>query len=161
MRYRWIALGIILAGFVGITYVHTEVSQRQIIGEVAGEVEQMEPTSDTYAWLDQELESLRRIRALLDTMDAVGFRTEIGETLRKENRSSLEQMERMKLLTFLQDTMWRQALYNIIWGVFGAAVLLPVASWLDRRNPSGEEAGAPGEGEAEREEDEGGYASGS
>jgi len=158
MRYRWIALGIILAGFVGITYVHTEVSQRQIIGEVAGEVEQIEPTSDTYAWLDQELESLRRIRALLDTMDAVGFRTEIGETLRRENRSSLEQMERMKLLTFLQDTMWRQALYNIMWGVFGAAVLLPVASWLDRRDPSGRKAGAPDEGEAEGEEDAGGYA---
>ncbi len=154
MRYRWIALGIILAGFVGITYVHTEVSQRQIIGQVAGEGEQLEPTSDTYAWLDQELESLRRIRALLDTMDAAGFRTQVGESLRRENRSSLEQMERMKLLTFLQDSMWRQALYNIIWGVFGAAILLPAAAWLDHRKGSGEQEDGPTAPGADRDDAE-------
>ncbi|MFO7769407.1 MAG: hypothetical protein R6W82_10700 [bacterium] len=160
MRYRWIALGIILSGFVCITYVHTEISQQQIVGEVAGGAEEMGPTSDTYAWLDQELESLRRIRALLDTMDAVGFRTEIGETLRRENRSSLEQMERMKLLTFLQDSMWRQALYNIIWGVFGAAILLPLAAWLDtRRGSDGDDGDEEGKDEPGRDAE--GHGSGS
>ena len=143
MRYRWMALGIILAGFLAITWFHNEASQSLLITQVADPEQELPASSATYGWLDTELRELRRMRALLDTMEAVGLRTELGAQFRAQNRASIEQMERLKMLTFLQDALWRQTLYNLIWAVFAAVGLLPVASLLDERHRSRRSAGAP------------------
>jgi len=139
MRYRLIALAVTLVGFLVVNYYGNELGQARILepidaagltgGAVAGENSRLE--TEAHALIRQVLIGTR---AMLDTLETMGVRTENSTDLREKNRAGLERFEQLRMSYLLSQILWRQTLINLIWGVVSIAILLPVALHLDHRS---------------------------
>ena len=139
MRYSLIALAVTLAGFLAINYYGNELGQARILGPVdaagltSGAVAEDNLRLETEAHTSIR-QALIGARAMLDTLDTMGIRTENTADLREKNRAGLERFEQLRMSYLLSQILWRQTLINLLWAVFGIALLLPVALVLDRRS---------------------------
>ncbi|GEM_PF-1654964 len=133
MRFRLISTAVILAGFLAINILFNDQGQNRILGELdtPARVGSGETTHDPR--LAGEIETLGRMRAMLDTLDALGVQVESAVNLRNEYRAHIDHLERLRISYFLSQVLWRQTLANLIWGVVAALGLLPLGSVLDRR----------------------------
>jgi len=138
VRFRLIALAVTLGGFLVINYLGNERGQALIL-DPAGAWERVDG-SGTMGSLVLATEAQTQIRqalvgarTMLDSLDSMGIRTGNSDDLREKNRAGLEKFEQLRMSYLVSQILWRQTLANLIWGVFSAAILLPVALFLDRR----------------------------
>lgn len=139
MRYRLIALAVTLTGFLAINYYGNELGQARILGPVDAAGLTGGTVAEDNSRLETEAYALIRqvligTRAMLDTLETMGVRTEHSADLREKNRASLERFEQLRMSYLLSQILWRQTLINLIWAVFGIAILLPGALLLDHRS---------------------------
>jgi hypothetical protein len=130
MQYRLTALALMLAGFLAINYFMNEwgqemISQRRHLQDPAGQMEQ--------GTVDAGPDYLRGIRAFEDTLNAINVSTGVAVAFRDLSRTWLAENERLLTADFLRQALWRQTLFNLLWGLFSAVFLLPFAIALDRR----------------------------
>ena len=133
MRFRLISTAITLAGFLAIDIFFNDRGQIRILGELDTPQEIGVGESPHDSRLAGEIEVLGRMRAMLDTLDALGVQVESAVNLRNEYRAHIDHLERLRISYFLSQVLWRQTLANLIWGVIAALLLLPAGGVLDRR----------------------------
>ena len=137
MRFRMATLAVALIGFLAINYAGNQYGQRLILEQIntPGEVGQGLSVEDTR--LESELEVLSRMNAMIGTVDALGYGTAAAAEIRRDYRASVDHLERIRISYFLSQTIWRQTLWNLIWGVVVVLFFLPLALLLDQRYPVG------------------------
>ncbi len=133
MRFRLVATALTLAGFLVINIIFNNSGQVRILGELDTPQEIGIGVSRHDSRLTGEIATLGGMRALLDTLDALGVQVESAVNLRNEYRAYIDHLERLRISYFLSQILWRQTLANLIWGVLAALLLLPVGGVLDRR----------------------------
>jgi len=130
MHYRLIAIAVILAGFLAINYFTNEMGQREITDwtyTAEG------PAQSASVAGTQMSEDLRALRAFEDTLSALELRTQTSIALRDLYRSQLERTQQLETSYLMRKTLWRQTLLNLLWGLFAAVFLIPLAVILDQR----------------------------
>lgn len=137
MRFRLAALAIALVGFLAINYSGNEYGQRLILDQIDTPEEVGRGLSAEDTRLESELDMLSQMRTMIDTLDALGIRTNDAIELRERYRASVDHLERLRISYFMSQTIWRQTVMNMIWGILIVIFLLPLALVLDRRYPVG------------------------
>lgn len=137
MRFRLAALAIALVGFLAINYSGNEYGQRLILDQIDTPEEVGRGLSAEDTRLESEIDILSRMRTMIDTFDALGIRTNEAIELRERYRTSVDHLERLRVSYFMSQTIWRQTVMNMIWGILVVIFLLPLALVLDRRYPVG------------------------
>lgn len=143
MRFKLAALALTLAGFIAINQVINVDGQGRISGRLDEPGSVGEGLSEQDSRLESELDAIKQIWALVDSLDALGVNTDIAADLRRTNRSLVDQLERLRISYFLSQTLWRQTLMNLLWAIFSTVVLLPIALFLDERYPGARSEGQP------------------
>jgi hypothetical protein len=131
MRYRLGALAVALGGFLAINYFSNLEGQQALSRRIEEEARRLPPVIEEQ--FQRELEGIRLLEALVDTLDALGVQTEAGARLRQHYRRSMGELERLRTAEFLRATLWRQTLLHLVWAVIAAVGLLPVGGWMDIR----------------------------
>jgi len=134
MRFRLISVAVVLAGFLAINIFFNDRGQGRILGELDTPQEVGAGSSTHDPRLSGEIETLGRLRVMLDTLDALGVQVESAVNLRNEYRAHIDHLERLRISYFLSQVLWRQTLANLIWGVLAALALLPLGVLLDQRS---------------------------
>lgn len=130
MQYRLIAIALILAGFLAINYFTNEQGQQEITEWTGAQQAPGQAVSATEAQLSEDLKALR---AFEDTLSTLDVRAETSLALKDLYRSQIEKTQQFRTSEFLRQSLWRQTLYNLLWGLFSAIFLLPLAMVLDQR----------------------------
>lgn len=143
MRFKLAALAVTLAGFIAINQVINVDGQGRISGRLDEPGSVGEGLSEQDARLEQQLDAIKQMWVLVDSLDALGVSTGIAADMRRTYRSYIDQLEGLRISYFLSQTLWRQTLMNLLWAIFSTVVLLPIALFLDERYP-----GARSEGKA-------------
>ena len=137
MRFRLAALAIALVGFLAINYSGNEYGQRLILDQIDTPEEVGRELSAEDRRLEGEIELLSSMRAMIDTFDALGVQTIDAVEFRRKYRATVDHLERLRVSYFMSQTIWRQTVMNMLWGILVVIFLLPLALVLDRRYPVG------------------------
>ena len=137
MRFRLAALAVALLGFLAINYTSNEYGQKLIMNQVDNPDTVGQGLSVEDTRLEGELQLLTSMRAMIDTLDALGIQTTDAAELRREYRASVDHLQRLRISYFMSQTIWRQTVINLIWGSLAVIFLLPLALVLDQRYPVG------------------------
>ncbi len=137
MRFRLVGLAVALIGFLVINYLGNQYGQSLILQQIDSPAEAGQGMTADDARLVGEIETLKRMRVMIDTLDALGVETVDNIELRQEYRASVDHLERLRMSYFLSQAIWRQTIRNMIWGIVVVIFLLPLALLLDQRYPVG------------------------
>jgi hypothetical protein len=125
------AIAVILAGFLAINYFTNEMGQREITDWSYAEEGVSQGTSAAQALMSEDL---RALRAFEDTLSSLDLRAQTSIALRDLYRSQLERTQQLETSDLMRKTLWQQTLLNLLWGLFGAVFLIPLAMILDQRS---------------------------
>ncbi len=137
MRFRLAALAVALLGFLVINYASNEYGQKLVLNQIDTPEEVGQGLSAEDMRLEGEIEMLSSMRAMIDTFDALGVQTIDAVEFRRKYRATMDHLERLRISYFMSQTIWRQTVMNLIWGIVVVIFLLPLALVLDQRYPVG------------------------
>ncbi len=137
MRFRLAALAVALLGFLAINYTSNEYGQKLVLNQIDTPEEVGQGLSAEDMRLEGEIEMLSSMRAMIDTFDALGVQTIDAVEFRRKYRATMDHLERLRISYFMSQTIWRQTVMNLIWGIVVVIFLLPLALVLDQRYPVG------------------------
>ena len=130
MQYRLTVVAVILIGFMVTNYFTNERAQQQVTSWTNSmyKLDQQATAADT-----DMLEELRAFKAFEDSLNALDVRAATSIALRNLYRTQFESTQQLRTAEFLRAALWRQTLLNLLWGLFSAVFLLPLAAVLDGR----------------------------
>jgi len=137
MRFRLAALAVALFGFLAINYTSNEYGQKLVLNQIDTPEEVGQGLSAEDMRLEGEIEMLSSMRAMIDTFDALGVQTIDAVEFRRKYRATMDHLERLRISYFMSQTIWRQTVMNLIWGIVVVIFLLPLALVLNQRYPVG------------------------
>ena len=137
MRFRLAALAVALLGFLAINYTSNEYGQKLVLNQIDTPEEVGQGLSAEDIRLEGEIEMLSSMRAMIETFDALGVQTIDAVEFRRKYRATMDHLERLRISYFMSQTIWRQTVMNLIWGIVVVIFLLPLALVLDQRYPVG------------------------
>ena len=105
MRFRLVSTALVLAGFLAINLLCNDRGQSRILTDLdtPSEVGVGETTHDPR--LAGEIEAMGSMRALLDTLDALGVQVDDAVNLRNSYRGFIDHLERLRISYFLSQVL--------------------------------------------------------